>query len=60
MGLSVSQEADALLHSVRSLERRERALREALAFIASQENLTFAECSLAEAIISRAKAALNT
>jgi hypothetical protein len=33
-------------------------LYEALSFIASQENLTFAECSLAEEIIDRAKAAL--
>lgn len=34
-------------------------LRAALEFIVSQENLTFAECSLAEEIIGRAKAALQ-
>jgi hypothetical protein len=34
-------------------------LRSALAFIAGQEQYTFAECSLAEQIIGRAKAALE-
>lgn len=34
-------------------------LEAALRFIAGQEPLTFAECSVAEAIIDRAKAALR-
>lgn len=34
-------------------------LRAALEYIAGQENLTFAECSIAEEIIGRAKAALK-
>jgi hypothetical protein len=42
-----------------ALEEENKRLREALQFIASQEPLTFAECSVAEAIIGRAKAALG-
>jgi hypothetical protein len=42
-----------------ALQAENERLREALQFIASQEPLTFAECSVAEAIIGRAKTALE-
>ena len=43
---------------IQKLESSNKRMREALEFIAKQEDLTFAECSLAEEIVSRAKAAL--
>ena len=42
-----------------SAESHQAAMRSALEFIAAQENLMFAECSLAEEIIGRAKTALG-
>jgi hypothetical protein len=50
-----SVDADRLDAIAGEVER----LREALQFIAGQESLTFAECSAAEEIIGRAKAALQ-
>jgi hypothetical protein len=44
---------------VLALKAENERLREALQFIISQEPLTFAECSAAEAIMARAKAALE-
>ena len=49
---------DQLYASNQRYKAKVRKLRDALRFIAAQENLTFAECSLAEEIVSRAKAAL--
>jgi hypothetical protein len=46
-------------HGYHSRDAEVARLREALSFIASQEDLTFAECSLAEEIIDRANAALS-
>jgi midasin (ATPase involved in ribosome maturation) len=55
IGKDPEQVADRWL----DLEDRVANLEAALQFIAEQEPLTFAECSVAEAIVSRAKAALG-
>lgn len=44
---------------ISELEEENKRLREALRWIAAQENLTFAECSVAEEIVCRARAALS-
>jgi hypothetical protein len=45
--------------AIEFLEQQVGRMRDALQFIASQEALTFAECSVAEEIVRRAKAALE-
>lgn len=55
----VADEARQTREEFRRLDSRIAELEAALEFIASQEPLTFAECSVAEAIIARAKTALR-
>jgi hypothetical protein len=65
LGMEVRQDgawvrlpSQAALH-IRVMTVQVAELRDALQFIANQEALTFAECSVAEEIIRRAKAALD-
>ena len=45
--------------TAQALEEENKRLRDALQFIASQKDLMFAECSVAEEIVRRAKAVLG-
>ena len=47
------------MQEIKRLRTERDCMRDALVFIASRENLTFAECSIAEEIINRATSALR-
>jgi hypothetical protein len=57
VALWTAAERDAAIQSAVSAKCEE--LKDVLRFIASQEDLMFAECSVAEEIVRRAKAALD-